>query len=445
MSNKPTALQHDALADYSEHLRSILPTLPGHEHDWLASTRSNAIEQFEQSGFPTRQHEAWRYVPANLLAERCMKPSPNTPALVDEALVSKASIDDLPVYRLVFAGERLLPSLSNITALPSGVTLRSLNDAAADTDNAAHSTFKQAFTATQPPAHDAFTAINGAIWQDGVHLYLSPGTVLDKPVHIITVGTAGYAAQLRTIIYASQDSQAQVIYSHISSEGASFYNGVTSVKLERGATVTEYRHQAEAADAHHLHTTYVQAAEHSRYHNITLSTGAGVARQQLHTITQGEGATIQLDGAFIARDAQVMDHYLPAEHDSPGTRSSQFYKGVVAGKAKSNFYGKLVVPPHATDTEAHQQCRGLSLSERAEFNARPELEIHTDEVQCSHGVAIGNMDEEALYYLQARGIDEHTAHQLLVQGFLDEVLDRITLEPLRECWKAKLHEVLEAL
>lgn len=422
--------------NYSELFREWQPKLPGQQLDWLAKERQLGLDYFTSHGFPKASDEPWKYTHLESFLRADF-----APALYDANSISKAqlapfTIADFPCYQLVFINGWLHSGLSDIAPLAAiGCTPLSQS-------------FDKALvqeTVATPP-QDSLVALNTAFMADGMALNIPEGKLLDKPIHLLFLtlpGNKPYATHSRCIIRAGAGSHATIVETHAAlGKGVYWSNNVTHVALAPNATVQHYKLQNESAESCHIGTTLATLDKHSNYTNFTLNIGGKIARNAIHTNIIGERAECHLNGAFLGSGNQLLDHYLPVVHNATHSTSHQHYKGVLSGQSQGVFYGKIIVPPKAIKTDAHQLNQNLILSQGATIYSRPELEIDTDDVQCSHGSATGDMDEDALFYLRSRGIAENDARNLLIEGFVDDVLESISQDTIKQHLHNAMHDWL---
>ncbi|MBB1485175.1 Fe-S cluster assembly protein SufD [Oceanospirillum sp. D5] len=391
---------------------------------WLTDLRQGAVEQFATSGLPHARLENWKYTDVKALAKRDFR----LPKKVDAAeLVAEKSLG-VQGLRLVFVDGLFSPEQSDLGELPKGVNVLPL----ADNANAAKTVLGQVAAAN----FSGFTALNLASWQDGVLIDLANNAVLEQPVYLQFVSTAQDNAVLiqpRILIKAGVHAQATVIEHYSGAEeAASFSNVVTEVDLADGARITHYKLQQESTKQYHVASLHVQQQRDSRFtsHNICL--GGKLARQDIQVELNAEGAEVYLDGLYLGNGRQHLDNHTLVNHNAPHTNSNEDYKGILNDRSRGVFNGSAVVHRNAQKIEAHQSNANLLLSDKAEIDTKPELEIYADDVKCSHGSTTGQLDESALFALRSRGIDEAMARGLLTLAFANEVIDRIEIPEVHD-------------
>lgn len=401
---------------------------------WRAELGERAKARYHAAGWPHARTESWKYTNLNALAgaDFNLAESDDAGAAV---VVPEAAVLGVDAPRIVLVNGALNPELSDLDKLPAGITLTSLAQAG-ESDRALLSGLlsEQSSTDGLPLA-----ALNTATLTDALILDIAAGAVPETPVHVISIGAGENTAFApRLVIRAGEDSFADVIESHVAG-GAEVYfsNLVTQVGVAKGARLGHYRLQNEALGAFHIALTSAEVAEGAVYDNFVLSLGARLARNEIRGEITGARVEYRINGAYMASGSRHLDNTTFIDHAAAGSRSREVYKGVLADASRGVFQGKILVRPDAQQTDGYQMNRAMLMSDRAEIDSKPELEIYADDVRCSHGATVGELEEDHLFYLQARGIDRNTARRLLVSAYIDEAIDEIHLEPVREAMKQR--------
>ncbi len=403
------------------------------EPPWLRRLRERGFERYRALGLPTRRAEDWRYTSLGPLAKIDFQPAAEAPEV--------AALPDQPApvpdaYRRVVVNGRFRPELSDLDGLPPGVEAGGLAHGL-DRDPAP---IEARLGQLAPPDGMAMLALNTALMADGFVLRLGEGVTMERPLHVRFVTAPGerpLAFHPRNLIVAEPGSRATVFESHtgIGGEQPSLANLVTEVTVGEGAALNHYKLCDEAPSAFHLSMTQVVLDSRSAYDGFVLSVGGRLARHELRLRLDGEGVDCRVNGAYVIAGDQHVDNTIFVDHAAPGGRSRQIYKGVLDDTARGVFQGKILVRRHAQQTDGHQLNRALMLSRGAEVDSKPELEIYADDVKCSHGATIGEIEEDQLFYLRARGIDRDRARDILVEAFLGEVIDEIGSEGARQAFR----------
>lgn len=411
--------------------------------DWLAASRRASLAWVAEHGFPTAKHEDWRYTRiAPILALPLEPAASGGGSRVDRAYLSER-VADLGGTRLVFVNGLYRDDLSTTSALPPGATVLSLAQALP-----AHRDRLEPVLAGHQP-RDGFIAVNGALATDGAFVHLARDVVVPDPIQLVFAADTAAGALLsspRTVFCLDENSEATVVEIHIgvdapapggagngvADETAHCTNAVVDVRLAPEARLTHYKLQDDTADAYHLASLQVEQSADSRFVSHLAMLGAAVSRQETRVRLAGERAELVLNGLYLPDGRQVHDNTLFVDHVAPNCTSNQLFKGVLSGRGRGVFNGYVMIRKGADGTDAHQTNKNLVLSDGAEADTRPRLEIYADDVKATHGSAVGQLDENAILYLRARGIPAAQARQVLVRGFVQQMLDRIALAPLRD-------------
>jgi Fe-S cluster assembly protein SufD len=409
---------------------------------WLRDLRRTAIERFADRGLPTTRDEEWKYTSLAPMLEAPLEPELAPAEEPEEEAVAPFFIGGPGWHRLVFVNGRYSEKLSSVRPLPPGVRLASLLEALASDAEALRS-----HLAREAAPADAFAALNAASWRDGAYLSVPSGTRLREPVQLLFVARSPEAARAehpRTLIVLGPNSEATVVESY-AALGPDVYltNAVTDVELGDDAGLEHAKVEMESPRAFHIARTRVRQGRDSRFASTSASFGGRLVRQDAHVRLAAEGATSTLSGLFVIGGVQHVDTHTVVDHAAPRATSRQLWKGVLDGRARGVFDGRVVVRPGANGTDAQQTNKNLLLSDGAEVASKPQLEIFADDVKVSHGAADGQVAEEAVFYLKSRGLDEAAARTLLTYGFANEVLGRIGAPAAREWLQGRLMARLE--
>lgn len=425
---------------------AVRGTLPGADVPFVAALRDKAIETYARLGLPHRRIEAWKYTDLRALLGDVhpLIRAVGLPVGAGEVRRALGAVfAALPAFRLFIVEGEFRADLSDLAALKAaGVEVLSLA-AALETPPA---WFDQALGAINPRADDSVVALNTALMTGGVALRVGEGVTLDKPIHVIHLDGAGEPASIftRSLLVAEPSSAATLIESHASLGQLRGLqrNAVTELRIRAKAAIDHVKIERENEDAVHLGTALVEIGSDARYQAFQFSTGGALVRNQTFARFAGEGSSLDISGAFLMRGRQHCDTTLLVEHAVPRCTSRELFKAVLDGEARGVFQGKIVVAPDAQKTDGKQMAQALLLSETAEFDSKPELEIFADDVACGHGSTSGQIDEELLFYLETRGIPENQARALLIRAFIGEAIDRIAREDVREALSADSAEWL---
>ena len=403
--------------------------------DWLQELRQASLEKLKTLGLPTTKLEEWRFTSVSRIAESTFAVVPADRASFGRADLAPFRWPLAEAHEIVFVNGRYAAGLSHIGALPRDVRIQSLAAALAEGgDEVEHVTRVAGFD------RHAFTALNTALFEDGAFIRIPPHTVLSEPIHVLFVSTAagsalnGRAAMThpRVVVVMGDNSQASIVESYGGPDREPYLtNAVTEVVLGESAVLDHYTVQREGVRSYHMASMHAKAARSAnlRAHSITL--GGSLVRNEATVVLDGEGAECTLNGLYLADDHRLVDNHTTIDHAMPHCGSREIYKGILAGHARAVFNGKIIVRPDAQKTDARQTNRALLLSEDALINTKPQLEIFANDVKCTHGAAVGQIDAEAIFYLRSRGLNEAEARQFLIHAFAGDVLNRLPLVPLR--------------
>ncbi len=402
--------------------------LPG--DDAIAAQRAAAFDVFAKEGLPHRRIEEWKYTDLRALMREA-KPlaSPPDAAAKASAKGAGALLGDLGARRLVFVDGAFVPELSDVANLSSGLTVRSLADALTDGDP-----LLTTHLGKLAPAGDVAVALNTALMGDGTVIRIAAGSTIERPLHLLFVASAKPAASfVRSLVVVEQGARAMLIESHEGPPGSDYQvNAAVELFVGDDAHVDHVKIIGEGAEALHVSTLAAAIGAHARFNSFTFTAGGGVVRNQLFLRFDGEGSLAGIRGATLLKGRQHADTTLVADHIARDCQSREMFKTVLDDEAHGVFQGRIIVRPHAQKTDAKMMTRALLLSERAEADNKPELEIFADDVQCGHGATAGALDDELKFYLMARGIPAAEAELLLIQAFLGEAIEGIEHAGLRE-------------
>ncbi|RKH50836.1 Fe-S cluster assembly protein SufD [Corallococcus sp. AB050B] len=407
---------------------------------WLQAFREEGLSRLQARGLPTSKDEEWKYTPVATLSAHPFQPVSNVSAGDDVAqAVARLA---LPGPRLVFVDGRFVPALSVLSGLPRGVVLKPLSQALREDGVLLQETLGQF---SRPSAH-AFTSLNAALLEEGALLTLAPRALSEVPVQLLFLARGGdgpVLASPRIVVVAGEGSEATLVETYAGlGTGATFTNAVTEVSLGDNASLRHFKLQTEGDSALHLGGLYSRQGRDSRFQSHAFSFGGLLARNEVHAAFAGEGGECVLNGLFVGRGTQHLDNRTDLDHAVPHCSSRELYKGVLDDRARGTFHGKIRVREDAQKTDASQQSRNLLLSEGAQVDARPQLEIFADDVKCAHGTAVGRLDDNALFYLRSRGIPKVDAERMLTQAFASELVRAVPEGPVRARVEALLAEKL---
>ena len=411
---------------------------------WLLPIRKAGLARFGELGLPTLQDEDWRFTNIAPIARLPFKPALETTDGVSADALKDLAFARLPGARLVFLNGHYAPALSSAGHLPVGAKAGSL--AAALKSDA--TLLEKHLGRYALNADNGFTALNQAFFLDGGFVHVAAGTVVAEPIQLVYVSTAkppGATNHPRNLVIAEANSKVTILESYVSLGGAGYFtNAVTELFAGDSARLEFVKFQDEAADAFHMAAFHAELGRASNVAVHSFALGARLSRNNIRAKLAGEGLECILNGLYLTRGEQLADHHMIVEHAQPHCASHEYFNGILDDKSKGVFHGRILVQPIAQKTDAKQTNKNLLLSDDATADTKPQLEIYADDVKCTHGATIGQIEENALFYLRSRGIGPETARRMLIHAFAGEIIERIKHEPAREELDKLVWERLEA-
>jgi Fe-S cluster assembly protein SufD len=420
------------LADFERFQRELSAAEPAA----LRGLRRRALDRFAELGFPTTKQEDWRFTNVAPIARGSfarVERGEATPAVTAEEI---APFTFEAAARLTFVDGRFAPGLSHVGEMPAGTVIGSLAEALERADLPGHlldHLGRHAGFERQP-----FVALNTAFLRDGALLWVPRGAVVPGPIHVLYLSTGrlvdGHPAVTfpRNLIVAGESSQVTVVETYQGlGDGPSFACGVTEVAVGPNAAVDHYKVQRESREAFHVATFQLHQERSSAFSSHSISLGGALVRNDVNAVLDGEGADSILNGLYMIGGQQLADFHMRVEHAKAHCTSHELFKGILDGRARSVFNGLIHVHKGAQKTDAKQSNRNLLLSKEAIANSNPQLEIYADDVRCTHGSTVGQLDDDAVFYLRSRGIGEEAARSLLTYAFASDIVERIKVEAVR--------------
>ncbi len=404
---------------------------------WLNKLRSEGMGAFAELGFPTTRMEDWKYTNLAPIAGVRFRPAPCKPNEEIQKQIKDLPYAGLDCTRLVFVNGHYAEELSSLKGLPKGATVTNLAKAIRQEGAITAHLARYASHKKHP-----FVALNTAFVEDGAFIEIPKGVVLEKPIQILYVSTGGeepWVAHPRNLVIAAQGSQASLLETYVGLDPSVYFNNpVTEIVAEDNAHIDYVKLQSESEAAFHVATVVAYAARNAAIQTNSIQLGARVGREEVTTVLDGEGAESYLFGLYVTNGQQLIDNHTAIDHAQPHCSSREFYKGILDGNSTGVFNGKILVRKDAQKTDSKQSDKNLLLSESATINTKPQLEIFADDVKCTHGATVGQIDPESIFYLRSRGIGLEEARHLLIVAFANEIIDQVKFEPLRERLKAGL-------
>jgi Fe-S cluster assembly protein SufD len=426
MSTTMTATDHDRYLVDFETLAKELSAGP----DRLRQLRRQAIDRFAALGFPTIKMEEWRFTNVAPIARTEFNLSPERDGIV---------LGDLAPYRyadsiqLTIVHGQLVPEFSDLRCLPDGVIVCSLAESL-DSHGDKIDRFLGNYAGFD---NHAFVALNTALFRDGVFVYVPKGVIVERPINLVNIarptGDKPIAMFPRNLFVASESSQVTLVEQFATvGEGLYLTSPVTEVVVEDNAVVDHYKLQRESTDAFHVATFQIHLGRDGNFSSHSISWGGGLVRNDVNAVLDGEGSEATLNGLYMVEGNQLVDNHMRVDHAAPHCDSHELYKGILEGKSRAVFNGRIFVHEGAQKTDAKQTNRNLLISPDSVCNSNPQLEIFADDVKCTHGSTVGQLDDLAVFYLRSRGIGEEAARSLLTYAFAADIVERIKVKPVRQ-------------
>lgn len=412
-------------------------------NDFFSKERETATKRFKVKDFPTKKDEDWKYTNISPILKNEYIPSPlleTSSEEVTQSDIDKIKIPNLDANILVFVNGIFNQKLSDPVISENGIIVDSLKNI---TDSKS-SVLENINVNIGSPEH-SFSLLNNSFIYDGFVIYIPQNKIIEKPVHIINVSTGNNYPlnQLKNYIIAEENSQAKIINEYVSLNSSNYFTNIsTNIFIGRSANVTFYKLQDEDNNAFHIDKTDIQQEESSTFNHFSLSFGAKIARGDINTKLNGENIELHLYGLYLGNEDQLIDHHTFIDHAYPNCESNELYKGILDDRAKGVFSGKIYVNKIAQKTNAFQSNKSVLLSDDASVDSKPQLEIYADDVKCSHGATVGKLDEEAFFYIRSRGVPEEAARSMLIRAFVDDIVNNILIDDLKEKVNHKIFEHL---
>ena len=401
------------------------------EPSWFQDIRRAGMERFREVGFPTRQQEAWRFSDFRPLARTRFAPAVSNQATIRGEELAGLPFAELQCPRLVFVNGEARPDLSRLEER-EGVTVTRLQSALMNSPEAVRSHLGKHALAD----HNPFAALNAALNRDGFFIHVNPGTVESVPVHVVHITTDSSGpvrTHLRNLVVVGESSQLTLVECYLgTADNVSFTNPVTEVVAGPNSVIRHYRLQNESHQGFHVGCNEVYQSRDSQYRTLSIDLGSRLTRNDFRCVLDGEGGLAGIDGLYLLKERQHLDNYTTLEHAKPHCDSRELFKGVLDDRAQGIFRGRIIVHKDAQKTDSKQTNNNLLLSDHSLVNTKPQLEIYADDVKCTHGATIGQLDPEAMFYLRSRGIPRAASESILIYGFASEVIERVQVKALRD-------------
>ncbi len=412
---------------YAAEYSNIAPILCGQSLLWLEEQRLKALSQFSEQGFPSSHEEEWRYTNVSAIEKKKFSPTINkTKNLVDIEWLKLYQLQE--AWSVVLVDGHFSAELSSLEDLPVDVLVMGMADALQKLPETLENYINQAVTIDE----NSFIAFNTAWFTDGLFVSVNAKRILEKPIQVLHVATQqDVLAATRTVIILDKMAEASIIETYVGYDNAYLSSTVTEVFVGQNAHLTLYKMQCESEKAYHFGGIYVKQDRDAHFTHHNFAFGALLARSDIHTDLD-HASECELNGLYLGVKRQHIDSHTRINHIKPHGISRELYKGVLDDRARGVFQGRVIVAKDAQQTDSQMNNRNLLLSDDAEADSKPQLEIYADDVKCGHGVTVGQLDEKSIFYLQSRCIDEEVARNILTFAFANEMVDRIKIKVLHE-------------
>ncbi len=445
MAGTDNTLTKDQRRWYKAAFEAFEKRLNGGSEKPLHRIRRAALEQFVAAGFPTTRDEEWRFTNVTPIARMEFAPTLDPPSRpVRKTDISRWVFDTLRTHQLVFLDGHFMPGLSVVHELPPGVRLTNLAAALKEDSGLVHGHL----TRYAKPEESAFTALNTAFLNDGAFVRIPDGCTLADPVHLIFLATGAgepFVMHPRNLFLAGKDSRVSIVETYATLDGDTYLtNAVTEMVVGDGAVVEHDTLQTESLQAFHVGSTHVRMERGSVLTSNSITLGGSIVRNTVSAVLGAEGIECTLNGLSLSTGRQLIDNHTVIDHAQPNCTSHELYKAILDGTSRGVFNGKIFVRRDAQKTDAKQTNKSLLLSREATIDTKPQLEIFADDVKCTHGATVGQIDDDQVFYLRSRGIGEVEARDLLTFAFASDIIGRVHVAPLRSelegMIRARLHE-----
>jgi Fe-S cluster assembly protein SufD len=435
---------HDQILSwYRSNFELFEKSLNGESKTPLHEIRKQAIARFAELGFPTTRHEEWKYTNVAPIAKTQFRPVLGYKPVIGAEDVRRFAFEGLDAHLLVFVDGHFAQDLSTSQKLPEGMQLGSLAAMARLYGEPVHHHIARYARYEE----SAFTALNTAFLRDGAYIMVPDGVAVELPIHLLFIASgneSAVATHPRNVVVVGKNARVQIVEHYVATGHDTYLtNVVTELAVGDGAVVEHEKLQLESDHAYHVSSMHVHQQASSRFLSNSIAVGGAIVRNNINSVLDGEGIDCTLNGLTLATGRQLIDNHTMIDHAQPNCSSHELYKTVLDGKAHGVFNGKIFVRKDAQKTDAKQTNKTLLLSDDAQMDTKPQLEIFADDVKCTHGATVGQIDAEALFYLRSRGLGEDAARDILTYAFASDVINKIQVEPIRSMLDTLLHSRLQ--
>lgn len=431
---------------YQSEFKRFEAGLNGQSKSPIHKIRRDALNHFINMGFPSTRVEEWKYTNVEPIAETNLNLlHPDTENLISKEDIQKISFCEMDCHKIVLVNGHYSEEYSNVSGVEDQVVVKSLRKVLESND----SELNEYITKFADYKNDAFTALSTAFMQDGVFIHIKQGAVISKPIFLLYIASGQENEILshpRNLIISEANCEATIIESFVNNSVENYFsNIVTEVSVGSNSKVEHIKIQNESDSAFHISTLFAHQEADSRFRSFDINIGGRIVRNNIFSVLDGINAECTLNGVYVGHNNQHIDNRTVIEHAKPHCTSFEVYKGIMNDQARGVFNGKIHVHQEAQKTNAEQSNNGLLLSNDASIDTKPQLEIYADDVRCTHGATIGQLNEDALFYLRSRAIDQKTAKNMLINAFTGEVLDQIKHEVVRTEVENQIHKKLHIM
>lgn len=408
-------------------------------HLLLNAIRTKGLEKFNSFSFPDRYTEEWKYTDVKQLADTDFIPA--APGIISDDVVSNLIGKNENEYRLVFINGVFAEELSELNGLANDIIISGFNKVVDE-----HPEYILSHTADMASIDNIFNALNTAFINDGAVCIIPDNKILDKTLSIIYVSGSDDKVVInnpRNLFVVGKNSEARIVQKFIGNNNRYFTNSVTEVLLNENSKLELYKLVEENSEVIHIEKVQAEQEKNSKFYSFNFDFNGKIIRNDINSILHGEGAEAFFNGLYIADNSQHIDNHTQVDHAVPNCFSNEVYKGIMSDESTGVFNGKIIVRPNAQQTNAYQSNKNILLNSKAKIYTKPQLEIFADDVKCSHGATIGKLDEQAMFYLQSRGIPKDVANMMLIKGFISEIIAQISDEKLANYINSRLLEKLK--
>jgi len=424
---------------YLENFEIFQNSLNGESTRPINQLRKDAILKFSELSFPTIKDEEWKYTNISPLLKHYFKPAAANHS-IEKSKIDQFKFDALQGFLAVFINGIFAPDLSELENFPRGAVISSLDEAI----DSSHPAVKKYFNKYADYERHIFTSLNTAFTKDGAFIYIPDGKIVEEPIHILFIASSNgekILSQPRNLFSIGKNSQVKILEHFVSlDEGIYFTNSVSEISAGENAIVSHVKLQEESKKAFHIHRIEVEQERSSNFSSHSISFGGNISRNDLNVRFNGEGGESTLNGLYLTGGEQLYDTHTLIDHAKPHCTSHEHYKGILDNKSRGVFNGKVMVRKDAQKTNAFQENNNIILSAEALVNTKPQLEIFADDVKCTHGATIGQLDMDSMFYLKSRGIGAENARAILIHAFASDVIKTIPLEPIKNYAESILTE-----